>query len=77
VDLSEYVLETLRTDGGVVLSRGRSRSPTASSTRSILLLAPASDHPPAETLKRLEHEYAVARELLSASADRPLALTEH
>jgi len=74
VDLSEYVLETLRTDGGVVLSRGR---PRTSSTRSILVLAPASDHPPAETLKRLEHEYSVARELLSASADRPLALTEH
>ena len=74
MDLSEYVLETLRTDGGVVLSRGR---PRTSSTRSILVLAPASDHPPAETLKRLEHEYSVARELLSASADRPLALTEH
>jgi len=74
VDLSEYVLETLRTDGGVVLSRGR---PRTSSTRSILVLAPASDHPAAETLKRLEHEYSVARELLSASADRPLALTEH
>src|SRR5207237_822085 len=30
VDLSEFVLETLRRDGGLVLSRGRHRSPAAS-----------------------------------------------
>src|SRR5258705_5164195 len=77
MDLSEYVLETFRTDGGVVLSRGHHRSPAASSTRSILLLATVSEHPPAATLKRLEHEYALARELRSAWAARPVALTEH
>jgi len=77
VDLSEYVLETFRTDGGVVLSRGRHRSPAASSTRSILLLATVSEHPPAATLKRLEHEYALKGELRSAWAAQPVALTEH
>src|SRR5258705_12777969 len=77
MDLSEYVLETFRTDGGVVLSRGRHRSPAASSTRSILLLATVSEHPPAATLKRLEHEYALEGELRSAWAAQPVALTEH
>src|SRR5207302_3436095 len=77
VDLSEYVLETLRRDGGLVLSRGRYRSPAASSTRSILLLATISEHPPAATLKKLEHEYALERELRSAWAAQPVALTEH
>jgi len=77
VDVPEFVLETLRRDGGLVLSRGRHRSPAASSTRSILLLATVSEHPPAATLKRLEHEYALARELRSAWAAQPVALTEH
>jgi len=77
VDLSEFVLETLRRDGGLVLSRGRHPSPAASSTRSILLLATVSEHPPAATLKRLEHEYSLARELRSAWATQPVALTEH
>jgi serine/threonine protein kinase len=77
VDLSEYVLETLRTDGGVVLSRGRHRDPAASSTRSVLLLATVSEHPAPATLKRLGHEHALARELRSAWAARPIALTEH
>jgi serine/threonine protein kinase len=77
VDLSESVLETLRRDGGLVLSRGRHRSPAASSTRSILLLATVSEHPPAATLKRLEHEYALEGELRSAWAAQPVALTEH
>ena len=77
MDLSEYVLETLRRDGGLVLSRGRYRSPAASSTRSILLLATISEHPPAATLKKLEHEYALEGELRSAWAAQPVALTEH
>src|SRR6266850_3519848 len=77
VDLSEFVLETLRRHGGLVLSRGRHRSPAASSTRSILLLAAVSEHPPAATLKRLEHEYSLARELRSAWATQPVVLTEH
>ncbi|TMA87166.1 MAG: GAF domain-containing protein [Deltaproteobacteria bacterium] len=71
------MLETLRRDGGFVLSRGRHRSPAASSTRSILLLATVSEHPPVATLKKLEHEYALERELRSAWAAQPVALTEH
>src|SRR5258705_2187867 len=77
MDLSEYVLETFRTDGGVVLSRGHHRSPAASSTRSILLTGTVSEHPPAATLKRLEHEYALEGELRSTWAAQPVALTEH
>src|SRR5437016_13529175 len=71
------MLETLRRDGGFVLSRGRHRSPAASSTRSILLLATVSEHPPVATLKKLGHEYALERELRSAWAAQPVALTEH
>src|SRR2546426_1234264 len=77
VDLSEDVLGELRTEGAVVLNRGRHRGRGASSTPSILLLATVSEHPPAATLKRLEHEYALASELRSAWAARPVALTEH
>jgi PAS domain S-box-containing protein len=77
MDLSEYALEALRMDGGLVLSRGRQRSPSASGAGSILLLSTLSAHPTGATLKRLEHEYELARELRSASPDRQIAITEH
>src|SRR5216684_625340 len=77
MDLSEYVCELLRTDEELALHRGRHRGPAASSTSSILLLATVSEHPPAATLKRLEHEYSLAHELRSAWAAQPVALTEH
>src|SRR6266446_5389611 len=77
MDLSEYVFELLRTDEELVLHRGRPGTPTASGCRHILLLRAVCEHPAPATLKRLEHEYALERELRSAWAAQPVALTEH
>src|SRR5438132_13145615 len=77
MDLSEYVFELLRTDEELALHRGRPGGPTASGCRSILLLRAVCEHPAPATLKRLEHEYALERELRSAWAAQPVALTEH
>src|SRR6266446_9296028 len=77
MDLSEYVFELLRTDEELVLHRGRPGTPTASGCRPILLLRAVCEHPSPATLKRLEHEYALERELRSAWAAQPVALTEH
>jgi PAS domain S-box-containing protein len=43
---------------------------------SVLVLAPASQHPSLATLKKIEHEYSLRHELDSAWAVRPLALSE-
>jgi hypothetical protein len=63
------VFETLREDGEFVLRRtGMEGLPT-------LMLAPASDQPALESLKRLEHEYLLRNELDPTWAVRPRALT--
>jgi PAS domain S-box-containing protein len=73
MDLSGYVLETLRKGGEFVLYRGRQRgSPLA-----VLMLAPVAEHPAPASVRRLEHEYALAAELDPAWAAKPLALTRH
>src|SRR5437899_3530027 len=75
MDLSEYAFELVRTDEALALHRGRSGTP--SSRRPILLLTPLSGHPTPATLERLGHEHSLARELRSAWAAQPVALTEH
>src|SRR5882762_5892098 len=77
MDLSEYVFELLRADEELALHRGRPGTPTTSGCRPILLLGAVCEHPAPATLKRLEHEYALERELRSAWAAQPIALTEH
>src|SRR6201981_4139288 len=74
VDLSQYVLEALRTDEEFVLYRGSHSNHFDSP--SILLLAPASMGPAPETLKKIEHEYSLRDDLDSAWAIRSLALSE-
>src|ERR1700739_207240 len=74
VDLSQYVLEALRTDEEFVLYRGSHSNHFDSP--SILLLAPASMGPAPETLRKIEHEYSLRDELDSAWAIRSLALSE-
>jgi predicted ATPase/signal transduction histidine kinase len=69
-DLSSYVLEQLRSDQQFVLHRGRSEK----SLPHILVLSPASDANEHQTLKRLEHEYALRSELDPAWAAIPTAL---
>lgn len=74
VNLAQYVLEPLRIDEEFVLYRGEHSSERG--LPSILVLAPASKHPPLATLKKIEHEYSLRHELDSAWAVRPLALSE-
>lgn len=74
MNLAQYVLEPLRIDEEFVLYRGEHSSERG--LPSILVLAPASKHPPLATLKKIEHEYSLRHELDSAWAVRPLALSE-
>ena len=74
VNLSQYVLEPLRVDEEFVLYRAEHS--TERGLPSVLVLAPASEHPSLATLKKIEHEYSLRHELDSAWAVRPLALSE-
>jgi serine/threonine protein kinase len=69
IALSSYEFSTLR-EGEFTLYRG-----SGDGVAPILLVAPVAEHPPPESLKRLEHEYALRAELEPAWAARPLALT--
>jgi PAS domain S-box-containing protein len=75
VELSEYLLETLREDDEFVLYRGKCSNQPGSPT--VLLLAPASMQPALETLRKIEYEYSFRDELDSAWAVRSLALSEY
>jgi PAS domain S-box-containing protein len=72
-ELSGYVLETLREDGGTVLYRGRQ----SGNAVPILVLAPTTVRQAVANTTRLEHEYTLADKLESAWAARPLALARH
>ncbi len=74
MELSEYLLETLREDDEFVLYRGEHSNQPGSP--SVLLLAPASMQPALATLKKIEHEYSLRDELDSAWAVRSLAVSE-
>jgi len=73
MDLSEYKLEPLNTDGRRILYRGVHASPADALPR-VLVVAPAGEYSSPETLARLEHEYSLAAELVPQWAVRPLAL---
>jgi transcriptional regulator with GAF, ATPase, and Fis domain/predicted ATPase len=68
----QEAFEVLWEDGEFVLSRV-SRPPDR---RTTLLVRPAAAHPPATSLARLEHAYALRNELDSAWAARPLELID-
>jgi PAS domain S-box-containing protein len=74
VELSEYVLDRIREDEEFVLYRGH--HPREPGSPPILLLAPASNRPSRETLRKIEHEYSLRDELGSAGVVRPVALSE-
>jgi hypothetical protein len=60
MDLTGYELETLRDDGELALYRARQhRNPVP-----VLVLAPVAGRAAFWSLKRLEHEYALAAELV-------------
>src|SRR5215468_4332200 len=76
IDLAAYGLEPLHQDGACLLSRGQLRGQRAGMVPSLLVVAPAGDHPAPASLRRLEHEYAVRAALDPAWAVRPLALVQ-
>ena len=73
MQLSECSLEFLRDDGEFTLYRGHAKQPGAPS---VLLLAPASQRPSPESLKKIDHEYSLRNDLDSAWAVRPVVISE-
>ena len=74
MELSAYALQPLREDEEFILYRGR---PTQAEAASVLLLAPASRHPAIETIEKINHEYALRRELGTIWAVRPRDLSQY
>jgi PAS domain S-box-containing protein len=72
VDLSGYLLDALREDGEFILYRARAKH---AETPSVLVLSPVSGRPTVETLKKIDHEYALKDELDPTWAVRPCALS--
>src|SRR5216684_505890 len=71
MDLTGYQLETLRDSGEFVLSRARQLG------NAVPVLVLVAERPTSSSLKRLEHEYALAADLDPKWAARPLALARH
>src|SRR5260370_1899359 len=70
---SEYVLEPLREGGDFALYRGRQHG----NPSPVLVIELSAEQPSAHSLRRLEHEYALASDLDPTWAPRPLAPTRH
>src|SRR5260370_41936809 len=70
---SGSVLVPLREGADFILYRGRQHGDPSP----ILAVAPTTEHPSPQSLRRLEHEYSLASELDPAWAAKPLALTRH
>src|ERR1700680_1315134 len=68
LDLSSYAFSALR-EGELTLYRG-----SGDGLDPILLVAPVGEYAPRESLKRLEHEYALRDALDAQWAARPTAL---
>src|SRR5262245_57982607 len=74
MELSDYLLETLRQDDEFVLYRGRHRRPGEMDPPTMLLLTPRAEHPALVSLRRMEQEYSLRAELDPGWAAQPLAL---
>src|SRR5215831_14696598 len=74
MELSEYLLETLRQDGELILYRGRHRRPGEADPPTILLVTPLAERPAPASLRRMEQEYALRAELDPGWAAQQLAL---
>ena len=73
IELSRHVFEPLRRDEDSILYRGRNQEDLSQ----VLVLAPATEEPGPESLKRLEHEYSFKADLDPAWAARPIEITFH
>ena len=56
MELSDYMLETLRQDGEFILSRGRQRRQGEAGPPTILLVTPRAEHPAPARLRRMEQD---------------------
>src|SRR5262245_32621084 len=72
---SQRPLSALREGEEFTLYRGE--HPSQPGSGSVLLLAPSSNAPSVETVKKLEYEYSLRDELDSAWAARPVAVTQY
>ena len=70
---SEYELGALRRETDFTFYRGKKRS----NQLPILAVAAAAEQPSPQSLRRLEHEFTLAKELDARWAVQPLALTRH
>jgi PAS domain S-box-containing protein len=70
---SGYALAPLREGADFILYRGRQHG----NPSPVLAIALAAEHPSAQSLRRLEHEYSLAAELDPAWAAKPLELARH
>ena len=77
MELSEYMLETLRKDGEFILYRGQHQRPADGSPPSILVMTSVLERPALGSLRRMEHEYSLRAELDPGWAVRALALAPH
>ena len=77
MELSDYMLETLRQDGEFILYRGRQRRQGEAGPPTILLVTPLAEHPALASLRRMEQEYSLRAELDPGWAAQPLALVSH
>jgi hypothetical protein len=71
IELSCYELSVLQ-KGDLTLYRG-----CGNGLEPILLVVPSGEHPPPDSFKRIEHEYALRAELDPCWAAVPLALASH
>src|SRR5580698_11503076 len=71
--LSGYVLVPLRESADFTLYRGRKHDDPSP----VLAIAPSTEQPLPQSIRRLEHEYSFAAELDPAWAAKPLAITRH
>jgi serine/threonine protein kinase len=77
IDLSHCTLEALHEDSELVLYRAAHASPPDGGVPSVLIVGPAGEYVSPATLARLEHEYALAGDLDSQWAVRPVGLERY
>src|ERR1700733_1523493 len=68
-----YLLLPIRKGADFTLYRGQEHG----NPSSVLAVAPTTEHPSPQSLRRLEHEYSLAAELDPAWAAQPLALSRY
>ena len=77
MDLSDYILESLREHEDIALYLGRRRNSDQSERSSILLIVPKPSHPAPATLRPAEHESSLMSDLETTSGMRQIAVAQY